>query len=316
MNDLIATWLSDLRIRHTFLVVGELHGGASVRIEPEGSAAFHYCSEGSCIVEIARQPAIRLDAGDFLFLRDGPARVVRGGDGKRTRPQALRSLIRDVARDDVVRFATGHGRRSVVIGGGCCVDSPQASWFLAGLPATCCARRGGPEMARLAAIVDQLLAEAATPGASPVVARLAEVAVLIAIRAFATNTSPNAPYLAGARDPHLGRALAAIERDPHAPWTIAKLGRLAGMSRSGFAARFRELVGEPPLGYVARVRMARAETLLLERPELALPNVAQQVGYASVAAFSVAFKRIRGVAPGELRRAATTAPPRSERRAL
>jgi AraC-like DNA-binding protein len=73
------------------------------------------------------------------------------------------------------------------------------------------------------------------------------------------------------------------------------------MSRSGFAAAFTDRIGEAPAAYLARVRMARAERLLLEQG-LALPQVAEAVGYASVAAFSVAFKRVRGVPPSELRK--------------
>ena len=131
---------------------------------------------------------------------------------------------------------------------------------------------------------------------------LVVVAVLIAVRSFATTAEPGAPLLAAARDPRLGRALAAIQREPSRPWTIAKLGRVAGMSRSGFAAEFTERVGEAPVAYLARVRMARAERLLLEQDDLPLPRIAEEVGYASAAAFSVAFKRIRGVSPSDLRR--------------
>jgi len=74
------------------------------------------------------------------------------------------------------------------------------------------------------------------------------------------------------------------------------------MSRSGFAAAFTDSVGEAPAAYLARVRMARAERLLLEQ-NLALPEVAEAVGYASTAAFSVAFKRVRGIPPSEVRTA-------------
>lgn len=72
------------------------------------------------------------------------------------------------------------------------------------------------------------------------------------------------------------------------------------MSRSGFATAFAERVGEPPASYLARVRMARAERLLLEQ-DWPLPRIAEAVGYASPAAFSVAFKRLRGIPPGAVR---------------
>lgn len=132
-------------------------------------------------------------------------------------------------------------------------------------------------------------------------ARLAEVAVLIAVRSFATTDGHGSGLLEAARDPRLGRALATIHDEPARPWTVARRGRVAGMSRSGFAAAFTDSVGEAPAAYLARVRMARAEHLLLEQ-DLALPQVAEAVGYASTAAFSVAFKRVRGIPPSEVRK--------------
>jgi AraC-like DNA-binding protein len=303
MLEPVSQWLADLRIRHTFLVVGRLGGGSGVRIEAEGAAAFHYCQHGPCVVELKDRGPVRLDSGDFLFMRDGLARVVWAGDGtRRSRPAAFRSLVPKVVRDAAVTFSIGAADQTV-LGGAFCIDSPEARMFVAALPPVFCVRRGAPYTARLAAIVDELVEEATTPtpGASPVVARLAEVAVLIAVRSFATTDGEGSGLLDAARDPRLGRALATIHDEPARPWTVARLGRVAGMSRSGFAAAFADRVGEAPAAYLARVRMARAERLLLEQ-DLALPQVAEAVGYASTAAFSVAFKRVRGIPPGAVRK--------------
>jgi AraC-like DNA-binding protein len=303
MVEPLSGWLADLRIRHTFLVVGRLGGPPGVRIEPEGAAAFHYCQHGPCVVEPAGHAPVKLGDGDFLFMRDGLARVVWAGEAApRARAVPLRSLIPSVARDAAVTFSLGTAAHTV-LGGAFCIDSPEARMFIAALPPVFCVHRGAAYTARLAAIVDELIEEATTtaPGASPVVARLAEVAVLIAVRSFATTDGRGAPLLQAARDPRLGRALATIHGEPARPWTVARLGRVAGMSRSGFAAAFTDSVGEAPAAYLARVRMARAERLLLER-DWPLPRIAEAVGYASTAAFSVAFKRVRGIPPSEIRR--------------
>ena len=85
------------------------------------------------------------------------------------------------------------------------------------------------------------------------------------------------------------------------PWTVANLAFIAGMSRSAFASRFKELTGEAPLEYLTRWRMHQA-TRLLREGDRKLADVARTVGYESDAAFNRAFKRILGVTPGEYRR--------------
>ena len=85
------------------------------------------------------------------------------------------------------------------------------------------------------------------------------------------------------------------------PWTVAKLAARVGLSRSGFALRFTELVGEPPLQYLARWRMARAAELLRDTHE-GMGEIAAKVGYESVPSFSKAYKRWQGTSPGAFRR--------------
>ena len=103
------------------------------------------------------------------------------------------------------------------------------------------------------------------------------------------------------RDRQIGRAILLIHRDPARAWTVASLASEAAMSRSAFAARFTELVGEPAMHYVARWRMHVALTWLKE-DGAALAELASRLGYQSEAAFSRAFKRFLGVSPGAVRR--------------
>ena len=80
-----------------------------------------------------------------------------------------------------------------------------------------------------------------------------------------------------------------IHAEPAASWTVASLARTSGMSRSGFSARFSDLVGEPPLRYVTRWRMRVAAKLLLDQSQASVADIASQVGYESEAAFGVVF---------------------------
>ena len=111
--------------------------------------------------------------------------------------------------------------------------------------------------------------------------------------------------MAGLKDPLLGRALAAFHDQPGAPWSLAALAREAGMSRSAFAARFSDLIGEPPMAYVTTWRMDVAARLVREE-RLPLARVAERVGYQSEAAFNRAFRRAHGVTPGAFARRDTT----------
>ncbi len=96
-------------------------------------------------------------------------------------------------------------------------------------------------------------------------------------------------------------ALRAIHSDPARPWTVATLAAEAGLSRAPFARRFTAQLGQPPLTYLTWWRMTTAARLLRESDQ-PLTTVAARVGYASEFAFSAAFKRRYGVAPGRFRR--------------
>ena len=98
----------------------------------------------------------------------------------------------------------------------------------------------------------------------------------------------------------LGRVIAAIQRDPGRNWSVAELAREMGSSRSVFADRFVQVTGVTPLRYVAEVRM-RLAAQWIGRERMPIETAAQRLGYASQAAFSRAFKRVTGYAPGRLR---------------
>lgn len=157
----------------------------------------------------------------------------------------------------------------------------------------------------LRSTLDLIAHEAAAlkPRGETVITRLADVLIIQAIRAW-LDTAPEARtgWLAALRDPRLGRALATMHRRPEGDWSLEQLARLAGMSRSGFAARFTAMVGQPPMRYLADWRLHRARMTVLEGRE-SIGKVARNIGYQSEAAFGRAFKQMFGVAPGSLRRA-------------
>jgi AraC-like DNA-binding protein len=138
-------------------------------------------------------------------------------------------------------------------------------------------------------------------GSGGVLARLADVLAATIVRAWVEHGCGDATgWVAAVRDPQLGRVIAAIHLDPSHDWTVASLARLMGASRSGFAQRFADIVGETPARYVARVRMHQAREWL-SRDRALVAVVARRLGYESEASFSRAFKRVLGAAPSHYR---------------
>lgn len=141
-----------------------------------------------------------------------------------------------------------------------------------------------------------------TPGSTVVVGRLVELLWVQLVRThIATTPVATHGWLRALSDEQIGGALCLIHEQPAVPFTVAGLAQSVGMSRSAFASQFTRLVGEPPLHYVARWRMLKASQLLKDDKQT-LAEVAVAVGYESEAAFSKAFKRWSGQAPGSYRR--------------
>jgi AraC-like DNA-binding protein len=141
------------------------------------------------------------------------------------------------------------------------------------------------------------------PGSELVINRLADMLFIYSIRAHIESPSGTCQsgLLRAIFDRQIGVALKSIHEKMEHPWTVESLAAACGMSRSAFALRFKEVVGETPLEYLTSWRMQKA-TGLLQKRDRKLFEVAKSVGYDSDAAFSKAFKRVLGVAPGEYRR--------------
>ena len=141
------------------------------------------------------------------------------------------------------------------------------------------------------------------PGGEALITRLSDILVIQAIRAWiAADPTSQTGWLGALQDPRIGRAMSLVHRDPAQPWSVASLAREVAMSRSAFAARFTDLVGEPVMQYVTRWRMQVALDLL-RTEDVSVAALAARLGYESEAAFSRAFTRTVGTTPGASRRA-------------
>jgi len=142
------------------------------------------------------------------------------------------------------------------------------------------------------------------PGAQTLIARLSDILFIQVVREY-FNSQMSAGvtnrWVGALKDPQIGMAITNIHRRPESAWTVAALASQVGMSRSAFAARFTELVGEPPLRYVAGWRAHKAAWYLRTSDEK-LSEIARRVGYESETALSRAFRRFMGTTPGAYRK--------------
>ena len=140
------------------------------------------------------------------------------------------------------------------------------------------------------------------PGSKAITAHLAQILLIQAARLYLVETGGvTSDALHGLLHRDLGPALALIHRQPEEHWTVASLAERANMSRSAFSAIFTKVLGVPPVQYLREHRM-RTACRLLQDSTLGLKEVSSRVGYDSVSAFSSAFKRYSGSAPGDFRR--------------
>lgn len=266
--------------------------------------AFHIVVEGECWLRAHSGDWMALGAGEAVVLAHGDAHEIGDRPGRPAVPfdavLSGRSLL-DLRRE---YFTTGEAPSSAVVCGFLGCDRRAFEPLCAALPASFRVDLGkqAGELVRYASA--KAVEEA--PGAGGLRARMAELLFMEALRAHMQSLPPDATgWLAGLRDPLVGRALRALHGAPERDWSVEKLAERAAGSRSNLSARFREVMGEPPMQYLTRVRMQLAARCLAER-SCTVDEVAGRVGYESSAAFQRAFKRCFGMPPAAWRRHTVT----------
>ena len=200
------------------------------------------------------------------------------------------------AGDDVALVG---GDDTIAIGGTVTFGAGNADFLLDMLPTFMIVPRSSPAADAVATILALMSGEfdRGMMGSEIVGARLADVLLVEAIRAYASHADATAiGWLGAVRDVRIGRALRAIHNDVARPWTVAGLAEIAGMSRAAFSAEFSRRVGQPPLTYLRAWRLTLARTALTRGDET-VASIASRIGYTSQSAFGHAFRRAFGAAP-------------------
>jgi AraC-like DNA-binding protein len=324
--DLLSELFNDVTVGST--LYGRVAGAApwAVDYQQASFAGFHVVLSGELWLHPAdRRTPMHLRAGDYVVLPHGMPHELRDSETKtavRAEPiaavfcAAAQRAGRTAGGDaNVIPLSAsavqhhavigGHGAQAEYLCGAFTFTGDGARPLLSALPDVIHVRgEHGRMLPWLETILQSVSCELSSgrPGAAMVIARLSEVLFVQAVRAHLADLPANAVgWTAAAHDVHVSRALSLLHREPERDWTIASLGAAVGLARSSFAARFQTVMGQPPLAYLTTWRMHRARGMLRD-PAASIAQVAERVGYASAAAFTAAFKRETGDAPGAWRR--------------
>jgi AraC-like DNA-binding protein len=272
--------------------------------------SYHVVTEGTIWGGVPDEPYLHLHAGDIIVFPHGDAHVLSSAPG-------MRGAL-DLSRFDIAL----HAQRPFAITMG---DRPDPARFVCGFLG-CDARPFNPLLNALPRVihvsdrtggalqtfVQFAIAESndPRPGGEAVLGRLSELMFVDVVRRYLeTLPADRTGWLAGLREPFVGKALAALHRAPAREWTLEALSREVGLSRSALAERFTEYVGQPPMQYLTNWRMQLAANHLLAGTD-PVAAIAERVGYESEAAFSRAFKKLVGQAPAAWRKGVATSAPR------
>jgi AraC-like DNA-binding protein len=271
--------------------------------------SYHVVTEGSCYGGLIGKPPVRLEAGDVIVFPHGDAHVMSSAPGMLSPPKLENYLPPPRTQLPMpVRSGGGGSERTHLVCGFLGCDIRPFNPLISTLPRLLHVRdRDGGARGWLSHFVQVALAESRDKraGGESVLARLSELMFVQAIRRhLEAMPDEQRGWLAGLRDPYVGRALAVLHERPTHDWSLDELAREASLSRSALADRFGRLVGQPPMTYLAQWRMQIAAGLLARGSKVSA--VATEVGYESEAAFNRAFKRFVGIPPATWR---DSAPP-------
>ncbi len=272
---------------------------------------YHVVTQGSCWIALVGDAAfepVRLQEGDIAVIPHGDPHVVSSAPGMRADP--IMEIHRQPKEDEDLPFVLrtggdGPGDAHLICGFFSC-DVRPFNPLIAALPRFM--RFGRDESRPSDSRLEQFIRFAAAEtggrraGSQSILNRLSELMFVEVIRLHMDHLPPGGEtgWLAGLRDPLIGRTLALLHARPAHAWTLDELAAEVGASRSALADRFASLVGCAPIQYLTQWRMQLAARRLAQ-PGVKVSTVAFEVGYASEAAFSRAFKKLVGRSPAEWR---------------
>src|SRR6476661_3291694 len=265
---------------------------------------YHFLIEGHAFARLADGRQEELEAGDVVIFPQGDDHVL--GYGTPEKPVDAVTAFAENLKDGLklVKFGGG-GALSRMICGYMICDPKLSEAFLSGLPKMIKVHvtgDGSGEWIEKSIRYSVGEGDLQETGGDVVVAKLSEVLFVETLRRYINSLPPEEKgWLAGARDPVIGKAIALIHADPTFQWTISDLARRVGSSRTRLAERFKHFLDESPIAYLAKWRL-KLGAEILHSSEDSVARIAENVGYGSEASFNRAFKKEFGYPPAQFRR--------------
>ena len=285
---------------------------AAVMPESQHVMEYHVITRGSCWGAIVGEPPVRLETGDIVLFPHGDAHVISSAPGMRApsdvasyseKAQQLPFTLHYDALELSAELVADADSDTTLVCGFLGCDVRPFNPLIATLPRVMHLKTTEHDD-WIAQFMRQAVAESRNkrPGGEAMLQRMSEMMFVDAVRRYVeTLPEESRGWLAGLRDRFVGRALSLMHDAPAQPWTVDELGRRVGLSRSALHERFAEMIGQPPMQYLANWRMQVAASLL-RNTNATVAAVAEDVGYVSEAAFARAFKRLVGAPPAAWRR--------------
>jgi AraC-like DNA-binding protein len=271
---------------------------------------YHFMTQGRARCEVESSiHAVDLIAGDIVVLPHGDGHILSNGSPASILDGA-KQLEQMFSQGMIPTRIGGGGELTTFVCGYMKCDLEVSKMFLGGLPPVFkvhVRKDNAGQWLENSVRFSVKEANSSRPGSNAVLAKISEAIFAETLRRYmAELPQEQIGWLAGARDPWVGAALAQIHRSPESRWTIAMLAREVGISRSVLAERFRHFLGEAPMSYLSRWRLHLGARMLTST-SYSVARISGDVGYESEPAFNRAFKREFGVPPARFRTRARTA---------
>ncbi len=299
--DSLQTFFPTLQVKQAVYTRVEVSAPWGFDFMPYRHTKFGIVTQGACYFDLN-------DGEAPIKLEQGCCYLLTRGDAFRLRDTSLSATI-DFA--DALQYLDGRllrygggGEQTTLVGGRFIFAGNSYPPVLDLLPPLIHFKVSDKELGALVATIELLANETDQPslGSAMMVDRLADIFFIQTLRAYwLSDAQRGVGWLGAVADDKLVCAIRLIHQQFQREWSVAGLAKQAGMSRAVFSARFTEKLGTSPMAYLTRYRLYQAQQRL-HKPGASMAQIAAEVGYSSEAAFSKAFKRELGIAPGAYRR--------------
>lgn len=306
--DALSHILEDIHLSKAEYLYISGHGDWLVDQPQQSAVQFYVVTAGEASVYLHNK-TVSLKAGNILLLPSGVAHQIGHPNPRHSLTQpdqpANQQLNFIEHKEILLHVGVGH-TQAVVLAVHCSIDIEMSRPLLSALPESFLLHGDGnnatPAWLELGLQFLGLETERNRPGRDSLLNRLANMFFIECVRDYVEQLPEETEsWLTALRDPSLMTALSAIHNEPAHAWTVADLASIACMSRSSFAERFTEVIGQPPLSYLSAHRLRTATRHLTQNYE-SIARISERVGYSSEAAFSQAFKRQYDMSPSQYRK--------------